>query len=74
MKKIVLLLSCVLLSTQLIVAEHSQAACEECGQQLKDVFDPEWNRWNEGYCSSCGKYNHRCQEDSSEFVNPFDYR
>lgn len=74
MKRIVLLLSCVLLSTQLL-AEHtcrlgtgySWAECDTCRHErdavsMKAGFDPEWDNECEGPLG--------CNDDSSELVNP----
>ncbi len=78
MKRIVVLISCVLLGTQLI-AEHtcqlgtgySWAECDSCRQErnqdrntasLIAGFDPE-------YVNQCsGRLG--CNDDTSEFVNP----
>jgi|GEM_PF-5045740 hypothetical protein len=73
MKRIVILLSCMSLGMQLN-AEHSWAQCERCPRyyperSMKSTFDPEWGRWDEGYCPACSGYCESCQEDSSELIN-----
>jgi len=62
MKRIVLLLSCVLLSTQL-VADDSFNTCKKHHRML-ETFDPEWEE--ECSCPTC-------RDDTSEFADPFNY-
>lgn len=73
MKKIVFLFSCMSLGMQLN-AEHSWAQCERNyrvypEKSLKATFDPEWERWDEGYCPAGSGECSSCEEDNSELVN-----